>query len=1507
MALSTHPGGAADKAGLFHEALWGVRAMRYVLEGEASAIRIETPGDDGAEFYLQRGDVREHWQAKRQVTGQDTWSFQRLKSEGVLAFFFEKFRLGERCVFASISDAPELAQLTQNAAATPSFVEFKEHFLNKKRSEQFAELRNHLGSPTEEEVFRFLCSVSVHGGRENTLEPEFGFPLGAMFQGSWQNTMAVLRDLYLRSSHETLTAADIERYLLSCGITRRRADAPDTRERVVAVTRGYVAGQRAKLIRGTPIRRAVADDVVTKIQTNSAPLDILITSAAGGGKSACLCQIVEGLQAAGVPVLAFRLDRVEPVASAILLGEKLGLGESPAVVLADAYPGQSVVLVVDQIDCVSTTSGRHPDFFDTIAALRDEILGLRPRSRIYLVLACRKFDFEHDHRLKQLITKDQAPMELGEFTNDEVKAVLASEGGDFSTLTPQQQTMLRLPQNLSLFVDARLAQNDNRFSTQKELCDAYWTAKRKAVALERPEFDQLWLPAIQHLASTMSERQELSVPKTAMDQFPPEFLDRMASEGVLTWDERRYGFGHETFFDYCFARTQPNGGRDFIRFLESDTQHLFRRAQLRQVLAFLRDDEYPAYIESVCHLLRSDRIRSHLKLLTVELVAAQPEAGDEELNALMPWIDSELACRRAEQPNLDKLASRIWERLFSSRTLFIAADRMGFVHRWLHSGEAWLENSMAHYLRWQMEDHGDRVTELLEPFVGQGGEWRNRLRFMMEGRNLDKSRRVFDLFLRLLDDGTLDDAKDRFASNGTFWSMLYGLAEKRPAWCAELAARWLDRRLAQVRASSDELECPWALLNDQFGVDDLFKSARGSPLAFLEHVLPAILRIATAFAYGEDPEEFRRDRVWPSRYVGRHIGLSEAYLGACEAALELVGQQSPEALRPFISQLRSHSLYTANHLLLFAYLSNPAVFADEAVRILADEPKRLSCGYSDNSYWRSRQIIEKCSSHCSEEAFRALEAVLGAFVPPYERTKEGRRLRGHASYNLASALAEERRGTFAKARLAELQGKFKRPDGPPQGIRSYTVVSPIEEEAAQHMTDEQWLRAIAKYDTEERTYNFEHPERGGAWELAGMLQKFAKEQPERFARLALQFPDDSEPSYFSNILRGLKETAIPSEMKLAVARRVFGLGHHDCLCTALDLLRSLTDIELPDDAIHLIKRSAEHSDPVAEIWDGERPFYGGCILTHGINTVRGHAAEAVRDLVFDNSRYLVIFSETIERLTADPSLSVRSCVATSIAAVARHDAPLALRLMGRLLDTDDRLLSTAYVVDFIQRGLREHFDYFAPTIERMLRSEHEKVRKEGGIIACLARLYHERADSLSEAALSGDEHCRLGACEVAKSNLLYPECRAWCEAALLRLFADEDETVRSNAAGCFWHLWHSPDTPLTEFESLIRNFLASPAFADEPTYLLHALEDTRRRVPEVLLDVCEIFINRCGEGARDIRTSLAGDELTVGKLVFTAYAQLQAHAMQTRALDVIDRMSLEGLSSASTHLSEFER
>lgn len=770
-----------------------------------------------------------------------------------------------------------------------------------------------------------------------------------------------------------------------------------------------------------------------------------------------MLQVIGGLTSSGIPVLAFRLDRIEPVVSTKALGDKLNLPESPAIVLSQWHPNQAVVLVVDQLDFVSATSGRHPDFFEVVAALADEIRGLRASRQIHFVMACRQFDFDNDSRIRRLLPPNTNPVTIGPLSESEVKNVIAADHGDPGRLSAKQIELLGLPQNLSLFIEAGLAhEKEPNFVTQKELLDAYWEAKRRGVSNRCPQHAALWNPVIAKLTEEMSKREQLSVPKATLDEFPPELLKAMISEGVLTLEGQRYGFGHESLFDYCFARSVAGSGTEFIQFLENDQQQLFRRAQLRQVLVYLRDDDFDRYVRNVVEVLRSSKIRPHLKLLALELIAAFPDPRDEELKALMPYLESEMEAQRKGVSNPDKIASRAWDAFFASRTLFTVGDRFGYVERWLHSREDWLEDRMTFYLRWQAESHGDRVVDLLEPFIGRGGKWNDRLRYIMEWVKLEKSRRFFDLFLRLLDDGTLDDARDRFASNGTFWSMLYGLAEKHPGRCAEVAAHWLDRQVAIARsATSSEPKSP-PKLNDQFGVDDLFKSAKGAPKEFLKHVLPAILRASRAFA-NKDSDGLSRDRIWPSRYRSEYIGLEEAYLSASENALEALGKDDPEALRPFIALLKRERLYVTNHLLLSAYLSRPELFADEAMSLLVDDPARLQCGFSDSPFWVSRILVEKCSPYCSDEIFRSLEAKLLGLSTPYERSKEGFRYRGYTAYTLASALAPERRSREMNTRLAEWKRKFGEPPGAPERIRCYSVVSPITKDAAEHMSDEQWL------------------------------------------------------------------------------------------------------------------------------------------------------------------------------------------------------------------------------------------------------------------------------------------------------------------------------------------------------------------------------------------------------------------------------------------------------------------
>ena len=1506
--MSTLPGGAADKAGLVHEALWGVYAMLKVLCGEADSICIEEPGVDGAEFHLQLGKTREQWQAKRQVLSQENWSLQLLKSKGVLTFFLDQARQGNSCVFASISEAPELRVLSENALHAENWEIFHEKFLAaKERRNDFNELRKHWNDIPEQEAFECLRRIRVEGARECTLESLLSCVLQATFTGPPRTALSVLHHFYLTSVHQTLKADGILKHLEKCGIKPREFTvAAKLRDFLLGITDSYIAGQRSKLIQAKPIPRQVASDIVTRLTTADHSLDLLLVGSAGGGKSACLLQIVESLRSAGVPVLAFRLDRIEPVSSTEALGKKLDLPESPAVVLARCFESQPTVLVVDQLDFVSATSGRHPDFFDTLAALVDEVRGLRSFGRIHLVLACRQFDFENDHRFRRLLPKDERPVSVALLTDLEVKDVIQTSGGDPARLATRQFELLRLPQNLSLFTEAGLAQEKApAFITQKDLFDAYWLAKRSAVSLQRPNEAAQWNQVIERLTGEMSNKQELSVPKARLDEFSPELLGAMASQGVITFNGHRYGFGHESFFDYCFARNIAAGDTEFVSVLEGDEQQLFRRAQLRQVLVYLRDDDLNRYLKNVSEALGSKKIRSHLKLLVLELLAAFPNPLDEEFGILMPYLDSELDSLRNQKPNPAKMASRAFHTFFLSRSLFPVADRLGYIEKWLHSGDSCLENLMANYLRWQTEQHSDRVAELLEPFVGRTDSWRQRLRGIMEWTHLEHGRRFFELFLRLIDDGTLDDARDRLAQNGTFWSMLGFLAKSQPTWLAELAVHWLDRKVSVALTNGGKNN--GVSFSDAFGVEQMFESARLAPLEYVKQVLPAILRAAQAFAFDAD-NIFLRDGVWAGRDRGPHIGLGEAYLSACEEAFAILSKDDPISLRPFIDELRPKKLYIANHLLLYAYFTAPVFYAEEAMGLLAAEPDRLLCGFSDNAHWMSRCLIEKSSPHCSEETFRKLETAVINYSTPYEKSQTEWDCKGHAAYNLASVLAPTRISDSTKEKLKEWQNKFSAPDGPPQGVRCYTVVSPVPEKEAECFSDDEWLQAIAKYNIERGIPDIKNLEKGGASHFAALLQTFLKKEPERFARLSLRFPDGTNSAYWMNILYALQEVQVASSLKCEVARRVFDSDSNACLMAVLDLLGAITDVPVPDDAVQFIKRMAtEHPDPIPEPKDTDSSRKKSDIRIDGRNSVRGHAAEAIRALIYHDRRYLAVFEATIEHLVTDASLAVRACAAYTLMSVAFYDTPRALVLFGRLVDSTDCLFATDYVQRFIAAGLNNHLPELRPSIERMLSSSDKEVCQAGGTYSCLARLYHIEADDLAEAALAGNASCRLGVATVAKDNFLNPNCRVWCEAKLKLLFFDKETEIRKKAANCFWYLWHQPDMPLEQFTSLIQTFLSSPAFAEEPTFLLHTLDDTRQRVPDVILDICEHFVAKCAEQARDIRTALAADEYTVGKLVFRAYAQLEATEPRKRTLNLIDRMCEEGLQSTGQYFAEFER
>ena len=1229
--------------------------------------------------------------------------------------------------------------------------------------------------------------------------------------------------------------------------------------------------------------------------------DSVLTGAAGSGKTACVVEVVDALRQMGVPVLAFRLDRVpSSIPTTTALGGWLDLEESPVLVLAAAAEaaGRPGVLFVDQLDTVSTMSGRTSGAFDLVEQLLYEAHGVRPRTTIHAVVVCREFDWRNDSRLRGLMPDEHHQIAVTQFTKDDVVTLLAIAGFNPTSFHTRQLELLRLPQNLSLFLEAGFDTSlTPAFATATELFDSYWTEKRRSVEQRVAPSPDQWHTAIETLCDEMAASQQLSVSREKLDRIQPAYLHSLASEGVLSFDGRRYGFGHESFFDYCFARVFSKRSEDLVSLLTSSEQHLFRRAQVRQVLAYLRDADPARYSIELRSLLSGDAVRTHVKDLSFALLAEVQNPTDQESRIWEEWTAPVLHAIQSQTPRSSGLSDLAWRRFFQSPSWFRVTYERGTIAQWLSSGNDGLTDVALSYLRTHHSHSPDLVASLLTRYADCGEKWQKRLRSLLETTEHHTSRAYFDLLLRLIDNGTVDDVSRSAVVNSSIWHMVYGLSKSRPEWFPEVMARWLPGRAAAIRASGrggDRIEL--------IGYDDtasmmIKQTAECAPYAFVEHVLPVVLEISDSFLIDGQPP--RLDAVWGIPFKTDHPRGDAACLFATAAALAVIARDGTSDPIDQIAALRCRDTYTANYLLLSLYHGRAPDYADEAISLLCDEPWRLQCGYSESRTWWARELIRAAIPYSSVENRQRLEAVLLSYLSPFERSRAGQRYRegGRTRFDLLSAIPNECRSDRVNKHLAELARRFGRPTGEPQGAITGVVESPITEPAIDLMTDAQWLNAIVKYDAEYPAISLTEPLKGGARELAQALETRAKEDPDRFARLSLLFPKDANSVYIEHILAALSDSTVSDDLKIAVCRKAFVDSFEQCGRRIADVLARIED-PLPDDAVEMLHRLAtEHDDPSKEMWresaGGGTVYDNGDIHMSGINSTRGRAAQAIQTLILTDGAYVERFRSTIDQMIFDRSASVVSCIAGTVGAVAYRNAALGMRLFKSMNLSEDRLLATLHIYHFIQVSVRKCFTEMQPIVERMLRSGEPRVCEAGARLASIAALDHEEAaDLLAEALDSGVRH-RVGVAQVASANVAKPECRTWCEAILIKLFNDEDADVRKETATCFSRL---PGEALEHYEGLIASFCDSKAFSGGAFWLMHALEESPGRLPGITCMVCQRALE-----------SPSGDAFEVGKLVFRTYQQHQNDEWTSRSLDLIDRLCLESIPGTDSEFEQFDR
>lgn len=1514
------PGGEADKLGNRYEGRWTVFCMIDVMDEKADSIRLETPGEDAFEFFVRRDGRMECHQVKRQKGGRGRWTLSALqdKQVQVLSDFWKSLSNPDvSCVFVSTQDADELGELANRARGAASWTEFERDFLNKTQSGHFNTLRQKWGNCSEIDAFEALKRVRVETVGEDFLVSTIESRLAALVEGDPKTIRIELAELALEKIHQELTAHDLWHYLLVERKYRRRQWGKDPHVLAAVETANnlYISSLReTQAIAGDVIPRhqaQVAFEQLTATKRNS-----LLVGEAGVGKSGVMLQVLDKLHQQGIPVLAFRVDRLMPTLLPDEVGQQLGLPGSPAIVLASIAQKRDCVLVIDQLDAVSLASGRNRQLFDCVAAIIDQT---KAHPNIRLLLACRKFDLENDHEIKSWSGQNgiATTVEITRLAHSTVREVVAKLGLDATRLGEKQLNLLSVPLHLGLL--AQISEDSItdtlNFKTANDLYAQF--CKHKQFKLrERLGNSVQWTQVVDAMSEYMSDRQILSAPEGVVRNYLND-AQAMASEHILIWYNKQISFFHEGFFDYTFAENFATSGKSLLALLQSSEQYLFRRTQVRQILFYKREADFDYYLEDLRALLTSSDIRFHIKQVVFALLSTLNDPREEEWQIIAPLI--------TEQAN--PLTQLVWRTLYSSVSWFQLLDSLGIIQRWLRDESEEIAAQTIKYLSIIQRQIPDRVAELVEPFIGLSDAWRYRLISLIQSADIDAGRGFFELFLRLIDQGILDEA--RGAISNEFLSLIYFLPEQNPELACQAIGRYLHRRLS---LSLNAGQCnPFdkqngTITESQCDEQIFIKSAIGAPRVFVDHVLPVMLRVMELTARQEGNPPWL-DPVWEYRSYGTGYGIERVLLTAMEMALRDLAANQPEDFAAIAErQLRHSDFETIQFLLIRAYTANAQNFANEAIDYLCEQPARLKTGYSicagnanAGTFWATRQLLEAATSYCSADRLDQLEKTILNYYPTWERKYEFLYSHGYAQLVLLDAIALSRHTKVITRRLQELKRKFTsiqllEPPGrlePPETIEAYLVGSPIPEAAADKMTDEQWLSAIARYDYNDAGSRFERKGEliGGASQLSHLLESQVKKDPARFASLVWQFPDNANPCYFNAILRGIAEVGIDMQTAFSVCQRCHQLPQRPCGRSIAWLFQKLADLPWTVSTWDILLYYALNDPaPEQELWRTQTPsgnvYYGGDILKAGINSTRGSAVSAIARLIFADKNRAAYFQLPLQQIVRDRSIAVRCCAAEALTAMLlNYDRELAVSLFLELCKTEDALLGTDTVEHFLYYALPTHFQKLAPILERAITSDLPDVVKVGARQACLSSLSREEARSLTQRCLAGTQSHRIAAAEVYVANLQSAYLRQFCESGLIQLFNDPDEKVRDRAAKCFFRF---EGEQLGEYVNLVEAFVASPAFESDCHDLIYAFEKTTAKLPDVTCLVCEKFIDSYGSVA-DIRTRSAAKADEVSELLIRVYSQSQSQALQSRCLDLVDRLTQIGAYGLDKALQQFER
>lgn len=1525
-------GGRADKFGNRYEGRWVLKQLLRLVKEEIINITLEAVGreEEGIDLWIENKDgSRVCCQCKARNGSEEHWTIGDLGAKGIFQKAKKQLDFSETITYHFVSAVScmmlnDITNRARNSNDNPrDFYDYqiknsKEvHKEYNKIVEHFG--LNHSSETDRDRVFYYLKRMHIiHFSDDLETKKTLKETIEYLFVGNPEVVYNLLLNYPIENDllGKKISIDMITNFLKGqVGISFRQLHKD---ERIMPRIEHLNVEFESDFpkINDSLIHRQESDRCYRELLNEHS---VIIRGTAGSGKSGCVIDLINKLKEENIVYLALKLDRRVPNGSSNKYGEELELSASPVFCIDAVSKNKAAVLILDQLDAIRWTNSHSNTALAVCKQMISEVNNInKERDRkISLVFVCRTFDFQNDNSIKQLFSKTNANTKeipwkeiiMNDLDNESVKGVV---GEAYNDLSNKLITLLKTPSNLYIWSNLEEERRNNIYISSRELIEQWWkqlSINGEKLGISNKDMNDLKNTVVQQIDNSG----KLMIPKQFINHCSKHAAEYLQSNGLLSLNSSKVGFVHQSFYDYFLVEKM------FLQIFEGNSinsilgptfkQTPSKRYQLQMLLENLLDYDLDNFVDVGFELLNSEDMRFYMKYVFLEVLGQAESINSKVEEFLKQYIESSF------------WRNHLFDSVFNNHPIFIKfLIREGYILKWLDSEQN--RNLALNLLRTVNCELTDEITSLLRPLAFMDPELDNNIYTTLCWDIAHDSDDMFEFRLELL---KFRPQIDEYIS----WEQLAQHAPDR-------ALRLLDEMIKHV--NKDAIEERHDL--DEKALKILAGIATDRSQQVWDSFMPYIAKSTRNITSNSDSGlDFWSSKQYREQMYGR------TYIEMVKYAVSELIKIDPGKLTKNCEVYYENTSPVINEILLYMMEKLPTDYSDYVLNWLLEEPYRRFFDYTgeyDEYLFSTKKIIAKHSKNCSDELFGRLERVLYYYHEENElkwaksRFKTNRENRdkeilqvaywhywGEVQDYLLPALDQNRISKYTYELKRILERRFMN-----QVIRRHTrnkiyggSVSSTIQEKAEKVSDRQWLRIIKKSDYQKDRWSLSDGPilESSPEQFSRDFERVGRQNPKRFAELALNFPEDVDDHYVQAIFsiigedkagKGVAESEEWEPVKLNLAQVLYKKwGIKENINIAMAFCRGLEKrSEEPWDKdilsqISYLARNHSHPEEGKQnvvFSRGENGETVEFLWTNSLNCVRGCAGIAIASLIWEDSDRYEFLKDVVESIVKDANLAVNMAAIQCIISIIDIDENYATQWFFYLANKDLRIVAHPYAYDLFDRLYKGDPKCIKKLVLEMYNSKFEDVARAGArhvghmniLYGCFEDIIFSHGNSSCKSKVQKE-----GILKVAIDFIGHQNYHEKCKTIITHLLDGKNDGIN-----LFVRLLSTEKLNLQEdaefilklvtanfnIRGIIRKFVDFINEHDTPIKIFK----------EIIFSICQKFLQRYKQGVNDVGRELYGIAPGLSNLIASLYDETQGNVEDNqRCLDIWDEMFENGIGT----------